>query len=71
MTTKMNSFISMIAAAVYGMASLTVFPNSHHTQYISTSEEISRLSWNRTGNLLKKAMDKVGQDYNDVKVTKK
>lgn len=45
-----------------GMSSISLFPHKDYSRHISSTSELMKRSWERTGLVLKQAMDKVGGD---------
>lgn len=52
-----------LALALYGVSALTITPTVDYTQNISTPEQITKASWERTGAMLKAAIDRQGKLY--------
>lgn len=70
MAKRINSFMQTLTAAVCGLATFTLCPNSNYAQYVTTPEQMMRLSWNQTGQNLKEAIDKVGREYGNEEPSK-
>ena len=70
MAKKIRSFMCTLTAAICGMTTFALYPNSNYTQYVTTPEQMMRLTWHQTGQRLKTAIDKVGRDYKNDELSK-
>ena len=63
----MNKILSKlknyIALTLYGISTFNIYPNIDYNQYISTSEDMMRQSWERTGKALQHSIDTLGAIY--------
>ena len=63
MTKKIRLLQRYLTLTLYGIATLTITPHVDYAQNISTPEQIAKASWERTGAMLKAAIDKQGKVY--------
>lgn len=57
---KLKHYIALI---LYGISTFNIYPNIDYNQYISTSEDMMRQSWERTGKALQHSIDTLGAIY--------
>jgi hypothetical protein len=57
---KIGSTKTNRVSVLKGMASIRLFPRKDYAKHISNSGKLMKKSWERTGLVLKQAMDKVG-----------
>lgn len=55
---KLKHYIALI---LYGISTFNLYPNIDYNQYISTSEDMMRQSWERTGKALQHSI--LGSKY--------
>ena len=49
-----------VALVLCGMATFTLAPSANYSQFITTPEQMTRKNWQRTGEMLRMAIKKVG-----------
>lgn len=60
--------ISCLAAALsYGLASLTLFPSGNYQRHISSASSLMEKAWNKTGDSMRFAIEKVGEEAESAK----
>jgi len=66
---KIKKYMSLMLC---GFSTFTIIPNTNYAQHISLSPTvISRISWQKTGQNLRDAIDKVGAEIEKEKSTKR
>ena len=48
------------ALVLCGLSAITLTPSTNYSQFITTPEQMTRKSWQRTGEMLRTAIEKVG-----------
>lgn len=48
------------ALVLCGMSAITLTPSTNYFQFVTTPEQMTRKSWQRTGEMLRAAIEKVG-----------
>ena len=57
MAEKLHALACAVAATFYGATTFSLFPSSDYSTYISGADKIAQNSWERTGFMLKQAID--------------
>ena len=57
---KIHSLWRYMTIALCGVSTLTIFPSTDYMEHVSTPEQLSKDSWERTGHTLKASMEKGG-----------
>lgn len=57
MAEKLHALACAFAAIFYGATTFSLFPSSDYSTHISKADEITRNSWERTGFMLRQAID--------------
>ena len=56
--------------ALCGVSTFTLFPSTNYMDYVSTPEQLSKNSWERTGNMLRASMERGGTLHGEKKSAK-
>lgn len=57
MAEKLHALACAVAATFYGATTFSLFPSSDYSTYISKADNIAQNGWERTGFMLRQAID--------------